>query len=426
MKLIEDIPSRLQILRYPCRVWYCGQPQLGHICDKPNHIASACPLHDLCHKCHKPGHFARDCVNSPEEPPTAGPHDPPAPPATDASSQPVADAHSSTNDASSDSSEPMHEGELASGDEEVLANAQPQTGSPRCTRSSTACAVSPIPDSMPVSQPSFPPSRVPASVPDVPSSDPALPPVPVRNTEAGFFPPKFSGPFPVRDVPADLRDHLPASHSARSVVVNEDFVSLDGSSTMTSHLIFDFGIFTAAVFQDKVTFESVREDLYVSCRASKSASCLSLPVCSVMPGVDICIDLPPRPSYVTPFCFPGLIDLPEVASRFMDAVCMAFVDTELDPLTFTVDDIKKLLTPDFASFSECEQKKILDALCRAEVRDGLKEAMINRTVLTFSFRTVLNCNFVFSSVIYLVCADPLQGSGRRGSTRRQSWGASHV
>ena len=223
MYLQDDILSRLRVLRYPCRVWYRSRPQLCYICEKPTHVAAACPLRDLCQKCSKPGHIACNCDHSSEEPPRSD--DPPAPPAPDASSQPVPDALSSADDASGDSSEAMDEGKLASGDEEVLANAPPQTAAPRHTRSSAARAVSPIPDSVPVSQPSLPPSGVPASVPDVLSSDPAPPPVPVFNTKAGFFPPKFSGPFPVRDVPADLRDHLLTTHSARSVVVNEDCVS---------------------------------------------------------------------------------------------------------------------------------------------------------------------------------------------------------
>lgn len=188
-----------------------------------------------------------------------------------------------------------------------------------------------------------------------------------------FYPTKYSGPFPVRDVPADLCDLLLASHSARSMVVNEDFMSLDGSSTVTSHLVFDYGVFTSVVLRDKVSFEFVREDLYANYRASKSASWLSLPVCSVMPGVAASVDLRPRPSYVTLTLFPGLIDLPDGASDLMESVCVAFVETELDPLTYTADDIKELLPPEFSSFSECEQKKLLDALCCAEARDELKD-----------------------------------------------------
>ena len=61
MSLQEEIPTKLFVLRYPCRVWYCGQVQVCNICRSPEHGAVSCPLRDLYLKCHQRRHFARDC-----------------------------------------------------------------------------------------------------------------------------------------------------------------------------------------------------------------------------------------------------------------------------------------------------------------------------------------------------------------------------
>ena len=61
MSLQEEIPTKLFVLRYPCRVWYRGQVQDCNICRSPEHRAASCPLRDLCLKCRQRGHFARDC-----------------------------------------------------------------------------------------------------------------------------------------------------------------------------------------------------------------------------------------------------------------------------------------------------------------------------------------------------------------------------
>ena len=61
MSLQAEIPTKLFVLRYPCRVWYRGQVQVCNICRSPEHRAASCPLRDLCLKCRQPGHFARDC-----------------------------------------------------------------------------------------------------------------------------------------------------------------------------------------------------------------------------------------------------------------------------------------------------------------------------------------------------------------------------
>ena len=73
IKLIpnDDIPSKLHILRYPCHVWYAGQPQVCHICEAPSHHAAECPLKGLCRRCKQPGHVARDGQNPPPPNPSA-------------------------------------------------------------------------------------------------------------------------------------------------------------------------------------------------------------------------------------------------------------------------------------------------------------------------------------------------------------------
>ena len=69
MSLQEEIPTKLFVLRYSCRVWYHGQVQVCNICHSPDHRAVSCPLRDLCLKCCQRGHFARDCPGvSPDVP----------------------------------------------------------------------------------------------------------------------------------------------------------------------------------------------------------------------------------------------------------------------------------------------------------------------------------------------------------------------
>ena len=68
MAVRDEIPPKIYVYRYPCRVWYRDQPCLCLICESPEHRASVCPLRDKCRKCRQPGHFARDCTASPEAP----------------------------------------------------------------------------------------------------------------------------------------------------------------------------------------------------------------------------------------------------------------------------------------------------------------------------------------------------------------------
>ncbi|KAL9969479.1 hypothetical protein ACROYT_G021699 [Oculina patagonica] len=70
MCLRDEIPSKLRVLRYPCRVWYRDQPLDCHICGKSGHRAANCPIRDKCRKCLQPGHFARDCTRRANDAPS--------------------------------------------------------------------------------------------------------------------------------------------------------------------------------------------------------------------------------------------------------------------------------------------------------------------------------------------------------------------
>ena len=403
MSVTDEIPSKLYILRYPCRVWYRDQTQVCHICDKPGHIASKCPLRDVCRKCRQPGHFARNCradrpsPAAPTDPPSAASSHPTSP--TDASpaastspacdpvdaDPPVSDDHPCDDSASDSSSECMETEELASGDEEILANAPSQIGSTRRTRSATARARAKTPsDSVPVSQPSFPPSGVSAAVSDasdVPSppvdlpSSPDVSPVPMYCVNPGFLPPVFSTLAPVRSAPTDLRDAILAFHSAKSMFYTEKHVPVDGSSPVLSHVVIDHDFMTCAILEDNVTFESAREEYYAGCRSSSSASRPSPPACSAMPGVSPCVDLPPLLPCVAPdvFSFTPV----DFDATSCDAIYEAFFSPSptLDPMTFTSDEVLKLFPPEFFALSGSDQESFLRAFCGASYRDRLAIAI---------------------------------------------------
>lgn len=376
MYIEDDIPSRVRVLRYPCRVWYRSQPQVCYICQKPAHVAADCPLRGLCRKCRKPGHIARDCVDSPEEPPRAAD-------APDASSQP--EPSPTADDARSDSSEPMDADELASGDEEVLANAPPQTGSPRRTRSSTARARAVPDDSLPASQATFPPSGV---VPDVsgspspPLTDPApsssadllsppeVLPAPMFNVIPGFLPPVFSPLAPVRTAPPEVRDAILTSHSARSMFYTEKLVPLDGSSPVFSHVVHDHGSMTCAILEDSVTFESARAEHYADCHASPTVSRLSPPVSTALPGVPRCVDLSPLPPSITPSRFTQFIyDSEDDIKALMEQLLLTIRSTELDFHSYTPDEIKSILPAGFTSLSDHDKNGFLDLICCGNFRE---------------------------------------------------------
>ena len=173
MSLTSDVPVNLRILRYPCRVFYKGQPRPCSICRSSGHRAFDCPLRDVCRRCRKPGHFARDCVEGISAPTT---DQDPVPPAGDDANDDVSDADNVDDD--DDSDDDNLDDKLASGDEEVLNSAPAPSDSPRRTRSSTRNAkAEPTASSVDVSSPVDVPSPIPVSPPDesAPSSDPDPP-----------------------------------------------------------------------------------------------------------------------------------------------------------------------------------------------------------------------------------------------------------
>ena len=76
MSLACHIPVNLRALRYPCRVFYRGQPRPCPICRSDGHRASSCHLLVKCRRCLQPGHFTRDCKSAtPESDPSFVPDD---------------------------------------------------------------------------------------------------------------------------------------------------------------------------------------------------------------------------------------------------------------------------------------------------------------------------------------------------------------
>ena len=346
MYLDDDIPTRFRVLRYPCQVWYRTQPRLCFICEKASHVAADCPLRGLCRKCRKPGHFARDCVDSPEEPSA----DVPDPPASDS---PVPDTPAS---------DPPVPDTPAAGSEEMETDPKPA----RAVKRKLDAVADPepssdaAPDSILVSQPSFPPSGVP--VPD---------PVPVSmfNANTGFHPPVFSPLAPVRSAPVDVRDPILAAHSSSSMFYTEKLVPLDGSSPVLSHVVIDHGSVTCAVLEDSVTFEFARAVHYANC-ASSDVSCPSPPVCSAMPGVLPVVDLPPLPSFVTPALFSvGSCDSKDDVDAVYDDLCDAVIQAGLEPFLFTWADVEGLLPSDFASLSTKDQNIVRHLICSTNFRE---------------------------------------------------------
>ena len=73
ISLASDVPVNIRILRYPCRVFYKGQPRPCSICRSSDHRAMDCPLRDVCRRCREPGHFARNCNKVLDPPPVPDP-----------------------------------------------------------------------------------------------------------------------------------------------------------------------------------------------------------------------------------------------------------------------------------------------------------------------------------------------------------------
>ena len=228
MNVTTAIPSKLYVLRYPCRVWYRNQPEQCHNCDSYGHRADKCPLRDVCRKCRQPGHFARNCRNPlgpvradpPSDPPVSTPS-PDAVPSED--NQPDAELSDADDDGSS--SDSMETDELASGDEEVLRNAPPLSNSPRRTRSSTAVLRTTLPDSVD-EQPSVS-DNVPAAVDDLPPASADDPTTVILDVESdpdtipvspASFPP--SG-IAASDVPPEIQSAFESNCSRHALLIKE-------------------------------------------------------------------------------------------------------------------------------------------------------------------------------------------------------------
>ena len=144
MSLASDVPVNLRILRYPCRVYYTGQPRPCPICRSPDHRAADCSLRDVCRRCHEPGHFARDCTADLTISTAV---------LDDDDDDDDADFDDNDDDDSvDDDDDDATDDELASGDEEVLASAPAPSGSAEVSSSPPAPA--PVPASPPVTHPS--------------------------------------------------------------------------------------------------------------------------------------------------------------------------------------------------------------------------------------------------------------------------------
>ena len=115
MTLASDVPVNLRVLRYPCRVYYKGQPRPCAICRSPDHRAPDCPLRDVCRNCREPGHFARDCPRNVATDDDDDDDD------DDVDDDDYVDA--GDDDLSGDDDDESYDDDLGSGDEEVLHSA---------------------------------------------------------------------------------------------------------------------------------------------------------------------------------------------------------------------------------------------------------------------------------------------------------------
>ena len=298
MSLSSDIPVNLRILRYPCSVYYTGQPRFCSICRSPHHRASDCPLRDVCRRFRQPGHFARDCHVSLDDPAPsvagpAPPADDPAPPVDDVAPSAASGSDMDDNATASDDDAISSEDELASGDEEVLRSAPAPSDSPVRTRASkrprVAASVPPVP---PV------PAAVPAPVP-------ALAPAPVPAPASDFVPPAAAPPVPtdfspllhvghptwIAKVSESVKANLSARlHSKYSHVSCEFYV--DGRVPV----VFDFGSVTRKYLMETCFPEEDRLGAY-------TLGSVVHPVAS--PFAAVATDLPALPADVVPACFPA-------------------------------------------------------------------------------------------------------------------------
>ena len=236
MSLASDVPVNVRILRYPCRVFYSGQPRPCSICRSSDHRAFDCPLRDLCRRCRKPGHFARDCPQVPA-PSVWGNVSVPTHPAQggdDVQSDDVADDDDADDvdfvddDVSSGDDDDDVDEEFASGDDEVLQSAP--VPSVRPTRSSNVAA----PASPPVSaSPPVPPPA--ASSGPVPASPPVSSPTPMDTSDLVYA----DRPQWIKRAPEWILERLSKRpHSS------DTHISVEEYSSGSVSVAFDFGRLT--------------------------------------------------------------------------------------------------------------------------------------------------------------------------------------
>ena len=223
ISLRRDVPPRIYVLRYPCRVWYRDEPLTCLICSL-RHRVSYCPLCGKCRRCRQPGHIARDCTAS-------------APSSAPVSSDvPVSSSAVSTPVPPDDASDSGSSDEFASGDEEVLGATV--SLSPRRTCSA--------------------------------SKRPAEPPVPPDDHPPTIHCKKTAVCSDASDRPLSTSSSIPAVFSPHAVVFFEDGVSC----------CIDLHRLTRrCILEDTATPEMYRECFYADPKTS-----IYMPVMSVFPS----------------------------------------------------------------------------------------------------------------------------------------------
>ena len=247
MSLTSDIPVNLRVLRYPCRVFYRGQPRPCPICRDDGHRASSCPLRDKCRLCFQPGHFARDCEYTPPE------------------SEPVPDDPANDDDdasvSSADDGDDNASEKLDSGDEEVVG--------------AVSAPAPPEPAAAPVAENPLEgtiASRVKRRVTGVTSG---------RFKWIARYPEEFR------------RSAMESGHTSDSHVIEEYFIMSDDTYSQVT-CILDFGVNTFRVIKDTRTFEDVHLHFHSN----------QIPKRTIFPGIKAVNGLPLSPD-ITPLQFPG-------------------------------------------------------------------------------------------------------------------------